>query len=438
MQSFLKKRYWTWLGIFLGIFLIFQNFQANVFGLVEKDIFRHFDDSDLLVVGKVIADDFGIDTKNANLGFIFEGEHSRQNARDQAKHLLKADKNLVDVSQVGLHSYRSHYGLQGVIFSWLFNSLDVRRISYLQSINAFIFTIILCALSFCFWKIFDKNYAFIFLVTSVSSSWVTVFAKSLYWMPSTWYLPPLFAALACLTGKKKIFYFFVYFSFFIKSLMGYEYITSITLFACSIFLIEPFFRKSKVDWKEQIRETFTVFALCVAGFLSALIIHAFALGHALGDGTFWSGLKIIFLVASRRTFGDPDMFNNERIKAGLEASIPSVVETYVMHWNSTLFLGLPGILFPITFFFLLFNLFLKILFRRPEAAKHLALFFVSLSAPMSWFILGKAHSFVHIHLNYVLWYFGFITAMVYILTDDALSISHRLLNKKFKRKVKLE
>lgn len=43
------------------------------------------------------------------------------------------------------------------------------------------------------------------------------------------------------------------------------------------------------------------------------------------------------------------------------------------------------------------------------------LYYVMLLAPMSWFVLAKSHSYVHTHMNFVLWYFGFIAIMIYMI-----------------------
>ena len=40
---------------------------------------------------------------------------------------------------------------------------------------------------------------------------------------------------------------------------------------------------------------------------------------------------------------------------------------------------------------------------------------VSFLATISWFVLAKAHSYIHTHMNYVLWYFGFVQVCLYIL-----------------------
>ena len=43
------------------------------------------------------------------------------------------------------------------------------------------------------------------------------------------------------------------------------------------------------------------------------------------------------------------------------------------------------------------------------------MFIVFLCTTLSWFVLGKAHSYIHTHMNYVLWYFGFVQISIYII-----------------------
>jgi len=36
---------------------------------------------------------------------------------------------------------------------------------------------------------------------------------------------------------------------------------------------------------------------------------------------------------------------------------------------------------------------------------------------ISWFYLAKSHSYIHHHMNYVMWYFGFVQICLYIIAD---------------------
>ena len=45
----------------------------------------------------------------------------------------------------------------------------------------------------------------------------------------------------------------------------------------------------------------------------------------------------------------------------------------------------------------------------------MALYIVNFLASVSWLVLAKGHSEVHTHMNFVMWYFGFVQTCFYIL-----------------------
>ena len=54
---------------------------------------------------------------------------------------------------------------------------------------------------------------------------------------------------------------------------------------------------------------------------------------------------------------------------------------------------------------------------RRRKIDDIVLYFVFLFSTLSWHILAKAHSYVHTHMNYVLWYFGFVQICIYIIVS---------------------
>ena len=45
----------------------------------------------------------------------------------------------------------------------------------------------------------------------------------------------------------------------------------------------------------------------------------------------------------------------------------------------------------------------------------LILFIITLLTTISWFVLGKAHSYIHTHMNFVLFFMGWVQVSIYIL-----------------------
>ena len=59
-----------------------------------------------------------------------------------------------------------------------------------------------------------------------------------------------------------------------------------------------------------------------------------------------------------------------------------------------------------------------------------SLYLVSVLAPLSWFVLAKAHSYFHPHINPVLWYLGWVQICAYILVRFLME--NRLISKNFR------
>jgi hypothetical protein len=416
MQKFFKKYIVRTLALFF-FYIIFCIFQNNFLDFVEDNrSFQKFEDfSEALVVGKIVADERGKDTGSANLGFISEGELDRGKSKTEGYRVLKDTS--IPVENLEFSPYQSQYGLQGRVYSFLYRQLDF-KLKHFEIINSLLLTLTICSLYFCYQKVFDKKYALIFLIVSISSPWVIIFARNFYWIPFTWYLPTLFAVLAYLSKKKTIFYCLLFASVLIKSLSGYEYLSSITLMACSVPLLEPFFKEREVDWGKQIREVLIIFLICVGGFLSAVLVHA----TSLGSSNPILGIISIFHTAARRTVGNEAVLRHPQGLEALNASPVSIVSQYITPWSTTIFLGIPGVWFWMLYNLSLFSLFLKLILRHPNRNRHWVIFTVSFLVPASWFVLAKTHSYFHDHLNFVLWYLNFIPAMVYILSDDFVSV----------------
>jgi hypothetical protein len=196
---------------------------------------------------------------------------------------------------------------------------------------------------------------------------------------------------------------------FIKSLAGYEYLSSITLFACSVFIVAPFFRDTNRNFPANLRMFFLVFTACVIGFLIALLVHADMRGDSI-----LSGIKNIYHQdIQRRTYGNSSNFDPV-YRASLESSPLDVVSTYIFRWGTDLLFWLPGSSFKFFIAFGVAGVFYKFSTKhvtRQRDAVLLAFFFI---VPVSWFVLAKAHSQIHTPMNYVLWYFGFVQALLYV------------------------
>ncbi|CDS53110.1 hypothetical protein [Polaromonas sp. CG9_12] len=387
------------------------SFQNNFLGFADQSFFTSFQrDSEAFVLGGIVADDYELDKKGANLGGVAKN------------YPYKYPDNILDAYDIFLNGvkgvtpnfapYLSQYGIQSIIFSKIHSLFGLKKLPQLQIINSVLLAIVVVWLFFLYCDIYDNRFSVIFLITMITSPWVISFARNLYWMPFLWFLPAVFSALLYQQSRRLhrlLLLFAIAFSVFLKSLAGYEYLSTITLFACSVFVVAPFFNNSNRSWSNNLKSFIFVFSACVIGFICALLIHA-----NMRDESIVAGLKSIFFNdVMRRTYGDSSLWDSG-LKKSLESNPLSVIKTYMTSWTTPLVMWLPGSIFKFLFGFVVFGLTYSYFRKSRDWQKNLVLTAFFFIVPVSWFVLAKAHSFIHTHMSYVLWYFGFIQALIYV------------------------
>lgn len=315
-----------------------------------------------------------------------------------------------DTGKGNFTPYTSQLGLQGQFFSFIYNEIGVNNIDLLKLLSIFLLSATLSFLCLLIKKEYNLIFGTIFYLVFLSSPWITAFAGNLYWVPFTWFLPTLFSLLLLRNMKQYYFYLpLIFLSVFIKSLCGYEYLSTILLFTISFWIVELVLNTRKQRKKVFLFIT-TIGILSIFGFFLALSLHA-----NIRDNNIISGLKSIWSQdVLRRTYSTNTTFLDTVYKDSILATPTEVVLKY-FSWNTSIIYGISGKLFS-TIFFLSLSILVFNLFKNKKNIKRDAiLFIVTFLCPFSWFVLAKAHSYIHTHINFVLWYFGFIQVMFYII-----------------------
>jgi hypothetical protein len=317
----------------------------------------------------------------------------------------------VDPQRIALTGNLSLYGIQGPLLSKIFAATG-RSIALLNAITSVLFALTVVALALLYRRIFSLGFAVVFLMTIALSPWMVSFAKNLFWLPFTWFVPAVFSAWYFLAKSKShrlAALAMLYLAFTFKCLAGYEYISSIILLATAPWIYDFCNPQGTLGKKQAVKGGFLICMIGTLGFLTALLMHADLRGVDILDG-----LKNIYEQdVKRRTYGDAGNFDPS-YQASLLATPWSVVQTYVMNWRTDFLYGLKGDVFA----GLSLLSVLVVAFRgvvgdaqwKTQAGLLLAFVFV----PLSWFVLAKAHSAVHTHVNFVLWYFGFAAVILYV------------------------
>lgn len=323
--------------------------------------------------------------------------------------------------------YKSQYGLQGKVFCYFSQKLDCER--------AFKFFNILCCLvtGFVFMLIVmliqkksNNLLAGCFFVVFWLSPWIVNFARNLYWVEFTWFLPMAFGLLCAWKIEEKkmriLSYFGIFVSILIKSLCGYEYISVIMMGAIAFLLVDlikAFAKKQREDGLLLLKSIIIIGIMAFLGFFIAICIHA----TLRGGGDISEGIKSIFIDdVLRRTNGADlnDYLGRPEYTLSLTASIWETVCLY-FHFPTEVVAGISGNLFQIMIILPL-GIFIFDINKKQYDYEKIAMYIIFFLTSVSWYVLAKSHSYIHVHMNYVLWYFGFIQVCFYIILDKVISL----------------
>lgn len=333
-----------------------------------------------------------------------------------------------------ISEYPSQYGLQGKIFSRLYKYVyDISDLNLLCAIcTAIVFTIIVFLIA----RKYNLLMAGCFYITFLLSPWVINFARNLYWVEFTWFIPMIAGLICSIWIDKKwcriLSYVMVFLSILVKCLCGYEYITTIMLGMISFLLVDlivAFVKKDRKKANKILITTIIIGVVALLAFCTAIIIHA----NIKGNGNIIQGIKtIIQNDLLRRTNGaDLNDFSQEYWYS-FNASIWATIRKYC-HFSTEIITGIDGNMFAIISILPLIII-INNLKKKKYEITDISLYIVFLITTISWHILAKSHSFVHITMNYVLWYFGYIQICFYIILKQVINYikDNRVINKDIK------
>lgn len=337
---------------------------------------------------------------------------------------------LSDEIEFGFNQYPQQFGIQALALSFAYKYFPlVDSVYSLQFLMSAMMALVLTLMIREIGLTISTTFAAVFFVCMVGSPWVVAISRNLYWASFLWFLPTVMAMYAYRcppSSRARLVAITLYgASIFLKCLAGYEYISSIVLMSLTIFMIDPFRASPILGMKAAIRMTVIMGMVAVAGFLIAVLVHATNRADTLAEGISqtlgWDALK--YSALGRMTGA---------VVSGPDVPLSFVISEYVNEWKTPVLFWAEGSNFFVTLLWLTgLSLFAQFYTRDVNARRDAALVLVTLLAPMSWFILMQKHSAIHVHLNYVLWYFGFIPACIFVVIRGYLLIACNL--KKLRR-----
>lgn len=339
---------------------------------------------------------------------------------------LDSSGNLLHKSLIT--AYTSQYGLQGKVFRHLARYInDEQELATLNLLCCLATAMVFAAIILLLTQKHNKLMAGCFFVTFWLSPWIVNFARNLYWVEFTWFIPMtigLFCSWKIDNRKCRVAsYVATFIATAGKCLCGYEYISVVMMGSIAFMLVDflgAAINKEKKKAGLLFRTVVITGLAALAGFALAICIHA----PLKGDGSIIEGTKNIFEQDVLRRVSGADLNNfGEEHWPSFNASVWEVYCRY-FHFSTEVITGVAGNLFP-----LLCIIPLTVFIYEYKAKKFdvqlFVMYMVFFLTAISWFVLAKSHSYIHTHMNYVLWYFGFVQICFYIIISKVVSCFKR-------------
>ncbi len=339
----------------------------------------------------------------------------------------------MDVQQVYLDNgkfesyfaYTSNSAMQGVFFG-LFDDIFGLR----PKLNLNLFHGVESVLSasmfglFIYWVIHELGWsAGIFTLVFIAfSEWITLFAGNIYWNLWAFYLPLItvsFYLMITSVGEgynQRIMSAMLVITILIKCLFtGFEYITTALIMPLVPFIFYAV--RNSWGWSKLFVRAVKSSLSLLAGVVTGLITLTWQIMQI--KGSLREAVATILDALGKRTYGDPTQYGVEA--ESLRAHLGPVLTQYINGRAILLtqILHIRGFTVEVSYLalfilFLIFTGVLTILMKSQVGSGKsntiLALIlttWISALAPLSWFILFKAHSFVHTQMNFIIWQMPF-------------------------------
>ena len=432
-QSKLARKVSIWA---ISIGLLSFGFLFNLWHVAEQEWFNtHQRDTESLIIGRMVKSrQDGIFSvgglTGAGVTTSIQQDWIAENQIDN-QYVTYLNRGTFDT----FSPYMSQPGGQGIIFSLLDRLLPFSpqiKLWTFYVLTALLSAIALTAIVGWFYDEFDGWVAVFVLCSAVLSQWLTVFGKNLWWSLWAFYLPMIVVMYCFKRSRVPANHRFITFGIliaiavFIKCFInGFEYITTTLL-----MMVTPCVYYAVLDkWSRHycVKWTLAVgLGSGVAIFLS-LVLLCVQIGAVKGG--FMDGVTHVIWSFGKRTYGAAQDYPAV-YAASLEAGTIGVVLTYMNgiffdlnNYFSVTHPFVSNFLLKIRYIYLivLFIAMSVLLFLRSQKMiaaqrqQHIALIctaWFSILAPLSWYVIFKAHSYIHTHMSFLLWqmpftFFGF-------------------------------
>lgn len=388
-QSILK-----YLFIIVCFLTMTLNFKSNIFKTANPDWFKNFQsDSESLVIGKIIDSRHnGIKHAGGFLGFS-DGNFYITSEKTQ---------NIYNI-------YTAQSGVQGILFSLLdreLNNEPQEKLEFFYLLNSSLLGFFISLMILFFINEIGIFAGISIFLGVIYSPWLTVAGKNLYWVLWTQFLPivTFFYYMKYRKLEKNKRYEFlkmfgiVFVTLYFKFLNGFEY-TPQVLIGMELPIIY-FSIKNRRKLKEFVKDFVWTGSSSLLAFFVAMITTFYQISYAKNI-SLKDSMKDLFLrVAYRTGFRAENYRIDDVFNESLQSSRLKIIKTYFFESPIiSKYVVFELFLFLCIFTFILYYYINN--FKRDMIALNV-ITLVSLFGPISWIILAKGHSYIHTHINFML------------------------------------
>ena len=395
-------------------------FAGNVWRAADPGWYHDFQrGAESLVVGRIVksrAD--GMVSSGALLGrFEIPG---REGATREIQAEAQYDFLVAGAPGSRFNVYRSQNGFQAIGYGVIDRLAPVpasRKVGFFRGLTgvatAAAITAILC------WLLLEFGWvtAGAALLTTAAAQWITVYGPHLYFVTWAFYLPLVLALFWLRRGEPaspvKLFVALTV-TYLLKCIFtGYEFATTAVL----MMLVPLVYYGVLRGWSVARIAKWAVAGAIAAGVATAISVGVLAAQVGAEAGDAGAAAQHLIDKFGVRTYGTPDAFDDayrQSLEAGVWDTLNEYLNTQVFDFGYAGSVPLHLPLYTTTLVLLALTIAYLVRRRRagcdvPPATRALiAATWFSILAPLSWILLFKSHSAMHVHQNQIVWHMPFL------------------------------
>ena len=402
----------------LGTLFLLPNFYRNKWGVVEAVRYEDWQTRyDRLVIARLVKtrqDGFLSASGLLGLGDVKEWNYLHRTNRRQFNAYINGENFKTYVA------YKSNPGFQGVLYGTFdqilfFNQSTKLKLfrGFTALVSALVFGIIVSVSS----REFGWLSGMLILLFAAFSEWTILPAGNIFYNYWSFYLPPLLTTylLAEADNKNKFESIKIYPVIFITVLMkivlsGFDFVTTVLVMTTVPFIFFSIY--NKWSWKLLLDRLIKTGLVLLAATLTGLLI--LSLQIAFHSESFESAGSHIFERLAIYTVENPALFGETDTSAETGTLAVTVsyfaIQAVAIHF---LKINVQILYWHLVLVFLIFSVIFFLKYRLTDQVfpnKGIALIaatWYSIFAPLSWFVIFKKHSFIHTHVNPMVWQMPF-------------------------------